>query len=192
MGASRPIDQFKVGRKAERQRGIGIRRLVGEIEQALDGFTEILFRPGLAAPTPRWDTLLNRREIRVLRRFSHAGPNRVEVHIGHGRQHRGLVQKRLAFEAAFPEPPRTAVLGIGLTGDGFVQTAHEPGKIMQPPAVFLIHADNCVVCVSESVYPATKLRTRGGPVNNFSQRRAISRASQPSARSRSTRSTRWK
>ena len=75
--------------------------------------------------------------------FSHPGTDRIEIHVGHGRDDRRFVQQRLALESTFPEAPGDAVFGVGLAGDRLVQTPHEPGNAEQPFAVFFDHGRNC-------------------------------------------------
>lgn len=51
----------------------------------------------------------------------HARTDRVQVHIGHGRQQRLFIEQGLTLEAPLPKPAGAAVFGIGLAGNGFVE-----------------------------------------------------------------------
>ena len=58
--------------------------------------------------------------------------DRVQVNVGHARQHRRFIEQGLASEATFPEVPCTPILRIRLTGNAFVQKGHEPAQVAEP------------------------------------------------------------
>ncbi|MDZ7792102.1 MAG: hypothetical protein U5L08_16690 [Xanthomonadales bacterium] len=66
--------------------------------------------------------------LRVAKRFTHAGPDGIEVDVGHARQHGLFVEQRLALETAFPELARAAFLTIGHAGNRLVERALEPAN----------------------------------------------------------------
>jgi hypothetical protein len=98
--------------------------------------------PGLA-PSWRWvrarsggvgsraESLLNRRVIGRNHILGNANAYRVQIDIGHAREHRDIIKQRLALVAALPESTRVAVLAIGTTCDRLGQAAHEPRQARQ-------------------------------------------------------------
>src|SRR5690606_42037855 len=68
-------------------------------------------------------------EVGGLRRIRHTGADRIQVDVGHAGEKGGVVEQGLAAKSPLPEAPGAAVLGVGETGDVFVQAAHEPADV---------------------------------------------------------------
>ena len=90
-----PIDSAKISRHTQHRR----QRLIGA---GLVLFDRIEARAGRGVQ-------------RILKAVADPGADRVQVDIGHRRQHGGLVKQCLALEARFPEMPLAAVFAIGPT-----------------------------------------------------------------------------
>jgi len=67
--------------------------------------------------------------VRLFGGFCDPRPDRIEIHIGQGRQQRWLIEQGLGFEPPFPEPSLYPVFGVGPASDVLVQGAHEPREI---------------------------------------------------------------
>ena len=77
------------------------------------------------------DTLRNARVPGGIKPIRHAGPDRVQLDVGHDSKDRAAIARGLTRVAAFPESPLAAVLAIRPSRDGFDQAAHEPRKATQ-------------------------------------------------------------
>ena len=128
------------------------------------------------------NTFLHRSVFRLLWGRGHGCPNRIQIHIGHAGEQGPIVQQRLGFEAALPEATSALVLAIGHAGNGFINAAHQPGKIGQsftPGGKQFIPRWSCN---SVRSVPAMNCCINRGPVKICNQRWATSSSVQSATR----------
>lgn len=129
----RPVHQRQVVGQPEGQPARhGLAGVAGKGEQVLGLLVGVI---GLDRALRPLDAPLHRGVLGALRRLGHARTDRVEIDIGERTCQRLLIEQRLALEPPLPEPPRAAVLAVGLAGDGLVEAAHVPADVHQscPP-----------------------------------------------------------
>jgi hypothetical protein len=95
-----------------------------DADQRSQGQAQACFVPAAVADPPRCAGV-----CAAIQPGRDAGADRVQVHVGHGREHGPLIEQGLALVASFPEAAGAAVLAIGAAGQRLVEAAHEPAEV---------------------------------------------------------------